>query len=73
MNSFILSAVLLTPGAEPPATAPKPVAATREEMKALLEAHKTARPRLPFTSTVHTGVRATCSRRRWPRWNRTAT
>jgi alkylhydroperoxidase family enzyme len=50
MTPLALSVFLLAPGADPqpPASAPKPVAATREEMKELLEAHKKARPRLPM-------------------------
>ena len=50
MIPLVLSLFLVSPvdDPRPPADKPKPVAATREEMKALLEAHKTARPRLPF-------------------------
>lgn len=53
MTMFILSVHLMTaavepPSQPPPATAPKPVAATREEMKELLEQHKKARPRIPM-------------------------
>jgi alkylhydroperoxidase family enzyme len=50
MTAFALILFLSAPAADapPPATAPKPVAATRDEMKEFLEAHKKARPRLPM-------------------------
>ncbi|MDB5313346.1 MAG: Carboxymuconolactone decarboxylase family protein [Gemmataceae bacterium] len=53
MTSFALAAILTAAIADPaplppPATTPKLVPATREELKDALEAHKKARPRLPM-------------------------
>lgn len=47
MIPLVFVALLADP-LPPPAADPKPVPATREEMKAALEAHKHARPRLPM-------------------------
>lgn len=47
MNAIALAIVLSVPAAEPPETS-KPVGATRDEEKALLEKHKKAKPRLPM-------------------------
>ena len=47
MNALALAFVLSVPAAEPPETS-KPVGATRDEEKALLEKHKKAKPRLPM-------------------------
>lgn len=60
MNSLALAAFLFVPGADPaplppPATAPKLVPATREEIKDALEAHKKARPRLPMPPADQAG------------------
>ncbi len=49
-----LFALLLAAG-DPPAAQPKPVAATRAEEKELLEAHKSAIPRLPMPTAVEDG------------------
>ena len=49
MTPVALALLLLAPLAPPPPGGdPKPVPATREEVKAALEAHKEARPRLPL-------------------------
>ena len=49
MTPVALALLLLAPLAPPPPGGdPKPVPATREEVKAALEAHKAARPRLPL-------------------------
>ncbi len=47
MTPLILSTLLFVSGDTPPAAAPKLVPATRVEEKEAMEAHKTARPRLP--------------------------
>lgn len=61
MNTLALSVLLLAP-ADPPAAIPgtvraepKPVPATRTEVKEALEAHKAARPRLPLPPTPGEG------------------
>ena len=46
MNALALAALLVSQPA--PSPDPKPVPATRTEIKAAMEAHKTARPRIPF-------------------------
>jgi len=46
MNALALAALLVSQPA--PSPEPKPVPATRTEVKAAMEAHKTARPRIPF-------------------------
>lgn len=51
MTPIVLTALLLAP-AEPPSGEPKPVPATRDELKAALETSKTARPRLPAPPVV---------------------
>lgn len=48
MNSLFLSAALLATAADPPATEPKAVPATRTEFKDALERYKKATPRLPM-------------------------
>jgi hypothetical protein len=48
VTPLVLTTLLLTPADPPPSTDPKPVAATREEQKELLEGYKKARPRLPM-------------------------
>jgi hypothetical protein len=49
MTSLAFSLLMLAPAADPPPAAdPKPVPATRDELKAALEGSKTARPRLPM-------------------------
>ncbi len=48
MTPLVLTALALAPADPPPAAEPKPVAATREEQKELLEGYKKARPRLPM-------------------------
>ena len=49
MTSWIILAAMVAPSAEPvPNSEPKSVPATRIEIKDLLEAHKTAKPRLPL-------------------------
>jgi hypothetical protein len=47
VTPIVLTALLLAP-ADPPSADPKPVPATREEQKDLLEGYKKARPRLPM-------------------------
>lgn len=46
MNTLALAALLVSQPA--PSLDPKPVPATRTEVKAAMEGHKTARPRIPF-------------------------
>jgi alkylhydroperoxidase family enzyme len=59
MTPLTLSLLLMVPASDPPPSAdPKPVAATREEEKALLEAHKKARPRLPMPPAPPEGTRS---------------
>lgn len=62
MLMLLLSAHLLSAPDNPPlaapAAAPKPVAATREEMKELLEQHKKARPRLPLPPADPNGTQS---------------
>lgn len=49
MTNWMLLAAMVAPLADPaPKAEPKPVAATRSEIKELLEAHKKATPRLPM-------------------------
>ena len=48
MTAFVLTALLLAPAEPPSSGEPKPVPATRDELKAALEGSKTARPRLPM-------------------------
>ncbi len=50
MTALTLALLLTSPAAQPPAgpDTSKPVGATRDEEKALLEAHKKAKPRLPM-------------------------
>lgn len=53
MTPLLLTALLLVPAADPTTPAPpadtsKPVGATRDTQKELLEAHKKAKPRLPL-------------------------
>ena len=47
MTPTLLVLLVAAAADTPPSADPKPVAATRTEIKSLLEAHKTARPRLP--------------------------
>jgi hypothetical protein len=46
MNSLLLSALLLTPAADPPTNEPRPTPLTRPEMKQLLEDMKARKPRI---------------------------
>ncbi len=47
MTPLVLTALLMAPAEPPPSADPKPVGATRDEFKALLEESKKARPRIP--------------------------
>ncbi len=46
MNSLLLSALLLTPAADPPTSEPRPTPLTRPEMKRMLEDMKQRTPRI---------------------------
>jgi len=48
MTPFLLSALLMAPGGDPPKAEPKTVPATRTEFKDALEGYKKAKPRLPM-------------------------
>lgn len=58
MTPLTLSLLLMVPAADqPPSADPKPVPATRDEVKAALEASKKARPRIPMPPPPEPGTR----------------